>query len=381
MLNRLSWLRPSSTFLNSAAESDEARWVVLCHGQPLVDSSTNTLALLPTSALRHLLGPRPFFGQTQNIEDVGDAKIKALAASRLRGPPVVFLGWRETDPEATYRHPSVAADLPGTPFFAVEFGSPNHEVSGILPNSRFINARKASASFDEFENVLFSTASSILDWNSRMKFCPSCGHPSHSIWGGWRRCCSTQLPWARSAGEKPCPSMQGLHNTEFPRTDPVVIVAVTSLDGERILLGRNKKYSTPYYSLIAGFMEPGESAEQAAARELWEEAGVRADSVRVAQTQPWPHPANLMLGCRASADASQQPRTDIDDELADAKWFSREEVLAVLAHPRGTNVLGRDARPDDVADPANDSDDPPFYLPGTSAVSGRLISDWAYRRE
>ncbi|KZV91499.1 hypothetical protein EXIGLDRAFT_615572 [Exidia glandulosa HHB12029] len=387
-LNRLSWLRPSSTFLNSAALSSDARWVLFRAGQPLVDSETHALVKLPTTDLAHLIGPSPVFGQTQNDGEVGPTGTKPLAASRLRGPAVVFLGWREPDNAVTeYKHPQTAADLPGTPFFAIALdGVPDSDVDALLQRPdgtqrRFVDARSAGARLDAWDTTLFAVARSMLDWNARMKFCPSCGYKSHSIWGGWRRCCSTQLPWVDRTGHESCPTLKGLHNTEFPRTDPVVIVATTSQDGEQILLGRNKKYSVPYYSLIAGFMEPGESAADAGARELWEEAGVRALQVREIATQPWPHPSNLMIGCRATADATQIPRTDIDDELAEARWFSRAEVLAVLQHPRGTNARGREARPSEIVHGGADDPDPAFLLPPTSAISGVLISNWAHGKE
>ncbi|KAG9126797.1 nucleolar DEAD-box protein required for synthesis of 60S ribosomal subunit [Ceratobasidium sp. 392] len=149
--------------------------------------------------------------------------------------------------------------------------------------------------------------------------------------------------------------------------------------------------ATAKWTPFAGFLEPGESFEDAVKREIWEESGVRVHAVRYHSGQPWPYPANLMIGCYATADSSQPIRTDLDNELEDARWFTREEVLAVLDHPEGTNIRRREYKNFDEAqdqstkaaaaesDPQASSGIPAFRVPPKSAIAGVLISQWARR--
>jgi len=260
----------------------------------------------------------------------------------------------------------------------------------------------------------------MVDWNQRNKFCPACGSPVYSMWGGWKIACRTLLPWADNTGRTPCPTVKGLHNFTHPRTDAVVIMIAIDQSGEKILLGRSKKFPFKFYSALAGFIEPGESFEDAVQRELWEEAGVKVWDVKYHSGQPWPYPANLMVGFYATGDSSQPIRTDLDNELEDAGWYTRAEVLAVLAHPQGTNISGRDhkqigslidnrinnqstpgsggtalAHSDpNVKDNEGTSeamqaekqpvhkelDAPMFRVPPLTAIAGVLIRDWAEGR-
>jgi len=249
----------------------------------------------------------------------------------------------------------------------------------------------------------------MVDWNFRNKFCASCGSPVYSVWGGWKRSCSSLLSTSDNTGKKPCLTQKGLHNITHPRTDAVVIVAVLNEAQDKILLGRNKKFPEKFYSTLAGFIEPGESFEDAVKRELWEEAGIRVRSVKYHSGQPWPYPANLMVGFYAIGDPSEPIRMDLDNELEDARWYTREEILAVLEHKEGTSLTRSDhkqfARNIDervnvkvsVGDPlggdavihdnrtrgassslAQDGGEPPFRVPPRTAIAGVLISDWAF---
>jgi len=255
----------------------------------------------------------------------------------------------------------------------------------------------------------------MVDWNQRNKFCPACGSPVYSLWAGWKLSCTSLLPWADNTDRKPCPSGRGLHNFAHPRTDPVVIMLAIDESGEKILLGRNKKFPGKFYSALAGFMEPGESFEDAVKREMWEEAGVKVWNVRYHSGQPWPYPANLMVGFYATADSSAPIRTDLDNELEDARWYTREEVLAVLRHRSGTDFSRRDYKamaaiqdgPDANSDAnkaqagiaalahsdpsimakeaamakpqeqVDKGDEPPFRMPPLTAIAGVLIQHWA----
>lgn len=158
----------------------------------------------------------------------------------------------------------------------------------------------------------------LYAWHGRHGFCANCGGASRIVDAGWRR---------------DCPSCGAQH---FPRTDPVVIM-LTALD-DRCLLGRQPHFSPGMWSSLAGFVEPGETIEEAVRRETLEEAGVRTGKVRYLASQPWPFPMSLMIGCIAQA-TSEELVVD-HNELEDARWFSRDEVALMLArtHPDGLFV-------------------------------------------
>lgn len=156
---------------------------------------------------------------------------------------------------------------------------------------------------------------SLLLWNSRRRFCSNCGGETRVVEAGWRR---------------DCPSCKMQH---FPRTDPVVIML--AIDGERCLLGRSGRFATNSWSCLAGFVEPGETIEEAVRREVHEEAGVVVGEVKYFRSQPWPFPSSLMIGCHAQA-LSRELVVD-HNELEGARWFDREEVASMLTrqHPEG----------------------------------------------
>jgi NAD+ diphosphatase len=158
----------------------------------------------------------------------------------------------------------------------------------------------------------------MLDWHRRHTFCANCGAKSRATAAGWQRSCDA------------CGA------SHFPRVDPVVIMLV--IDGERCLLGRQRHFASGMYSALAGFVEPGETVEDAVRREVLEEAHVHCAQVTYFASQPWPFPSSLMIGCFAKAG-------DVDivvdtEELEDARWFARSEVAAMLA---GTHESGLSA--------------------------------------
>jgi NAD+ diphosphatase len=163
--------------------------------------------------------------------------------------------------------------------------------------------------------AILGQAKAIAHWHARHGFCANCGQRTSLAAAGWRR---------------ECPSCHAQH---FPRTDPVVIML--AVDGERCLLGRQARFPKNMYSALAGFLEPGETVEEAVRREIREEAGVVCDEVRYVASQPWPFPASLMIGCLARAATFDVTRDD--EELEDARWFAREEVAAMYEkrHPQG----------------------------------------------
>jgi NAD+ diphosphatase len=152
--------------------------------------------------------------------------------------------------------------------------------------------------------ALYGGARSLVDWHARHRFCARCGSPTRLAKGGW---------------ERDCPTCSAQH---FPRTDPVTIMLVEH-EG-RLLLGRQPRFPPRMYSALAGFVEPGESIEEAVAREVLEEAGVRVRDVSYVASQPWPFPSQLMIGCHSHAD---DPAITVDTtELEEARWFTRAEL-------------------------------------------------------
>jgi len=154
------------------------------------------------------------------------------------------------------------------------------------------------------EAAILAEARSLIDWHARHRFCAQCGSQTRVESAGWVR---------------RCPECRASH---FPRTDPVVIML--SVRGEYGLLGRNRRRAGNRFSCLAGFMEPGETLEEAVRREVLEESGVRLDAVAYIASQPWPFPSSLMLGFDAVAERVDP--SPGDDELAEVRWFERDEV-------------------------------------------------------
>ncbi len=200
---------------------------------------------------------------------------------------------------------------------AVEAGffDPSQQHHPALPDTHaFAELRGVMTALSPREAELVATAKAVLHWHRSHRFCATCGAASQPAKAGWQRS---------------CPSCGAQH---FPRTDPVVIMMVTR--GNRLLLGRSPGWPEGMYSTLAGFVEPGETVEAAVRREVFEETGITTGRVRYVQSQPWPFPASLMLGCEAEA-TSDTIRLD-PEELEDALWLTREEMTSVVAgtHPR-----------------------------------------------
>ncbi|MDE9449538.1 NAD(+) diphosphatase [Aliiroseovarius sp. Z3] len=173
----------------------------------------------------------------------------------------------------------------------------------------FAELRGVMAQLTPLEAEIAATARSILEWHRIHGFCANCGTQSVPVLGGWQR---------------DCPNCARPH---FPRTDPVVIMLITH--GNAVLVGRNALWPTGMFSLLAGFMEPGETIEAATRREVFEETGVRVGAVGYLASQPWPYPSSLMIGTHGLATTTEI--TLDPNELEEAHWVSREEMLEVFA--------------------------------------------------
>jgi NAD+ diphosphatase len=193
-----------------------------------------------------------------------------------------------------------------TSFFAYEAES--IEPPPLLSGTRFEDLRLVAAVLPTDEVGLLGYARAITAWRRRHRFCGSCGAKTQPAKAGHALVCSDP----------------GCRSEQFPRIDPAIIVLVS--DGERALLGRQARWPIGRYSTIAGFVEPGESLEDAVAREVFEETGIEVDRIEYHSSQPWPFPASLMLGFTAHAVTSQiQLR---DQELEDARWFTRADLAS-----------------------------------------------------
>jgi len=187
--------------------------------------------------------------------------------------------------------------------------------SPISDDTKLIDLRSLAAQgiLPTQELGMLSQARSMLLWHQTHRYCSTCGKLSVSAEGGYKR---------------RCPDCGREH---FPRTDPVVIMVVCH--GDEILLGRGAHFVPGSYSALAGFVEPGESIEEAARREIFEESGIVVGDIRYHSSQPWPFPSSLMIGLIGMAE-SRELKIDYD-ELEDARWFHRDEVALMLAreHP------------------------------------------------
>ena len=243
-----------------------------------------------------------------------------------------FLPWRTEWNGAT----RIFLGLDGTqPLFAVELAG---ESEPELGQGGFQEMRAGAFFLPARDTAIAGQAKALLDWHKRHGFCANCGAATQSMDAGYRRL---------------CPHCGAEH---FPRTDPVVIMLPVYRhdDGnEECLVGKNKRFPFPLYSAFAGFVEPGETVEEAVRRELGEEVNLMAGAVTYHASQPWPFPSSLMLGCYAQA-LSRDFQID-GHEIADARWMGKEEARARLA---GT-----------IEDE--------MKMPAVIAIAHHLIKDWA----
>ncbi len=244
------------------------------------------------------------------------------------------LGWiTAADVESLDVQESVflGVDDQEAPLFAVSLAQDSPPPRGDFQDCRLIAAQLAVA-----DTGILAQARAQLDWHHRNPFCARCGHPSVAERGGHiRRCTSCK-------------------RHVFPRTDPVAIMLIVDArGGDRCLLGQpqGRIANTTFYTALAGFLDQGESLEAAVRREVWEEAGVRVGHVQYHSSQPWPFPSQLMIGCHGVADSTTINMDPV--EMADVKWFTKNEVSAALTE-----------------------ENPKLRVPGAMAIAHHLIRSW-----
>ena len=292
-LNRAGDRRGDDAWMAAQLSDPSAVSIVLWNGQPLI--------------------------QKQDDGAVIAACIDGGLALKLAGSnePVVFLGLSDAGPV-------LALDLEGVA---------DPAEGPLMGHGRFADLRATVAHLPAADANLIGTARSLFEWRRHHRFCSACGHPSQVADGGWRRV---------------CPSCHAQH---FPRVNPCVIMLVVR--GERCLLGRQAAWPKGRFSTLASYVEPGESIEEACAREVREESGLTVTAVRYHSSQPWPYPSNLMVGLIAEA-ADGEAVAD-ESELEALLWLTRQEARDLL-----------EGKLDG------------FMTPAPIAISHHLIRYWAY---
>jgi NAD+ diphosphatase len=269
-LNRASERRTDTEWLERQLRSSDSLGVALWNGRPLVEATKDgglQIAYLPAKLVAELAG--------------GDERL-------------LFMGlWQETA------------------VFAVDLdGSADPADGGPLQGmGQFKDLRQIALTLPAGDAGICATAKQMFEWRRKHRHCAACGEPSEPRDGGWKRV---------------CPSCQAEH---FPRTDPVVIML--PFHGDRCMMGRQEAWPKGMFSALAGFLEPGESIEEACARELAEEAGLRTRTVRYHSTQPWPYPSSLMIGLIAEVEDDEG--TPDQTELSEIRWFTRAQARDLLA--------------------------------------------------
>ncbi|WP_332770078.1 NAD(+) diphosphatase [Phenylobacterium sp.] len=291
-LNRASEKRTDVAWLTEQLRSDESLAVAIWNGKPFVETAKDgglQIAYLPARMAEELSGG---------------------------GERLLFLGlWQETA------------------VFAVDLEGGADPADGPLAGlGRFEDLRAVALRLPPTDAAIMATSKQMFEWRRRHRHCSACGEQTDVVEGGWKRA---------------CPACKAEH---FPRTDPVVIML--AVHGERCMLGRQEIWPKGMFSALAGFLEPGESIEEACARELHEEAGLKTLSVRYHSTQPWPYPSSLMIGLIAQVE--DDDATPDQTELSEVRWFTKAEARDVLAG-KGDGV----------------------NAPGGMAIAHQLLKAWA----
>lgn len=301
-IDRGDALRRDESEIADLMRSDNTQVLILAGLDPLItnsDDTTANLGWLNYKAARDLVGSEPNLAAFLGVNADG----KPLVAWNVKG---------------NARNGSNQI--------------PDSESSKL--NLQLCDARESAMIISGAETGILSQARANLGWHSTHQFCARCGDPTEMRRGGLMRQCA------------------GCNAQHFPRTDPVIITVVT--DGDRCILGQSagRLSAMKMYSALAGFMDHGESMEEAVRREVWEEAGIRVGRVQYHSTQPWPFPSSLMIGSHCEAITTD---VDMDEfEMTDVRWWSRDEVLLAL-----------DEKNEDLR------------VPGPIAIAHHLIKAWA----
>ncbi|CAD0186077.1 NADH pyrophosphatase [Ruegeria sp. THAF57] len=289
-LDRAAHIRADADEIALARANPEARCILLWRGKLLVQGE----------ALDRL----GFIPMTHQLVNNGPGGIT---------DEPIFLGLPDGAPVFAVDISNWAADDLDISQVGGFFDRSEQQHPGLPIGFVFAELRRIMTRLSPRDAELAASAKAVIGWHETHRFCARCGAASEMTEAGWQRS---------------CPSCGGHH---FPRTDPVVIMLITH--GESVLVGRSPGWPEGMYSLLAGFVEPGETLEAAVRREVMEEAGVPVGRVSYLSSQPWPFPASLMFGCAGEA-LSKEIKID-PVEIEDAIWVSKSEMMQAFAgeHP------------------------------------------------
>jgi NAD+ diphosphatase len=271
------------------------------------------------------------------------AKGSRLALLTRRGAPLLDANgvvWLEGAALETYAGPDapvvfLGLDKDGVASFAAQVEAAVE--AQLAAFGKFENIQMAAGRVPDNDLASVGCGKALLDWHARHGFCANCGAPSEMQDGGWKRYC------------------EACKSEHFPRVDPVVIMLPVL--GEKCCLGRQSRFPGDMFSALAGFIEPGESIEEACAREIAEEVGLNTVSVRYVATQPWPFPSSLMIGLIAEVDGDQ---TKLDpEEIDEVVWLARDQAAAAITGGAQTDT-GRKV-----------------WIPPRTAIAHHIIKAWS----
>lgn len=276
-LDRAGEVRSDPAAVAALLQHPEARAIVMWRGKPLIQK--NRPAQLLRLAMDH-----PVLAESQSTP--------------------VLLGREDGAPRFAYEIDTWEPDIVDETLLN-QFLDPSEQAHPSLQDGEvFAELRRVMTWLTPRDAELAASAKAVFSWHASHRFCAKCGAETEMVQAGWQRT---------------CPSCHAHH---FPRTDPVVIMLITR--GDQVLMGRSPGWPRGMFSLLAGFVEPGETLEAAVRREVFEEAGVHVGAVSYLASQPWPFPASLMFGCHGEATSEQ---ITIDpSEIEHAMWVSRDEM-------------------------------------------------------
>ncbi|KAH0093082.1 hypothetical protein KCU96_g6810, partial [Aureobasidium melanogenum] len=374
-LNRFGFLRSDNVFLSGALKHPSTKFLACNNLQPLTKDKAN-LAYIQYKDVQPIIGEDPYATPEDKMIETFNSK-KFI-------PQMIFLGLDESVKDNSFSYEAKNAVHKGAPYFAIDVTPKDpltqqcNDLIKACEDKGLTFQQGRSMDLVAGDAAIYAEARQLLDWNMRNPFCAQCGHPTLSVNGGFKRTCpptdaaslsataiSTSNTPASSIDRPACATRKGVSNLSFPRTDPTIIVAVVNHAGDKLLLGRSKRFPKYWYSTLAGFCEPAESIEEATRREVWEEAGIHLGRVIIHSTQPWPYPANLMIGAIGqSVPEGETIDLGNDPELEDAKWFTFDEVRKALRV--GTSGLDEG--------PQAEYKEGDLRLPPQTAIANQLIS-------
>ncbi|SMN19011.1 similar to Saccharomyces cerevisiae YGL067W NPY1 NADH diphosphatase (pyrophosphatase), hydrolyzes the pyrophosphate linkage in NADH and related nucleotides [Maudiozyma saulgeensis] len=359
-LNRVSFLRTEEEFIRRTLACEHSVYVPFVKGSALCrkDGAKTSNSLL---TITYGTATSAFQKVIDNYCTVLNKPESRISESHIS---LSFLGLKQDDKISnehvlTYGRNDIT--YRGIPYYAIDFDEPPSDLKTLFPGDNTKLEFIDSCLMDNFHASLFSHAKMYIDWLRNTRFCTGCGYYTYPIEAGTKVSCGNKDVTIK------CHVRDArVNNFCFPRTDPIAIVAIVDDAYEKICLVRTKRKiddKHAFYSNVAGFMEPGETVENACVREIWEETGINCEpnDIEILASQPWPYPVNLMIGCVAKVKfngSNEKVNLNHDPELLDAQWFQVSDLVTAVNTHKGGFFM-------------------PFvknyYLPGNQAVAYNML--------